>query len=447
VRPRAGNSLALLSACVVALVAATGGARADRLHLAGGGIVDVDAWWIEDDLLVYRNAEGTVGLPRSVVAKVESSDPGAVGSRSPRPRTVSSAMPAANAPAPAAETRRVPPEIADRLRAATRALKERDYETAASLYHALMQDTEADFHEPRVGYAMAQIALGEDDLALSVVLDGLARDPREPRLLELRGDLRNREERVEDALRSWKDAFELSPGDRLRDKILKAERELHAGRDYALSMSSHFNLRYDGEVDLALAEAVIEFLEEQYWEMADRLDYAPRQAITVVLYPTRQFRDVTQSPEWVGGLYDGKIRVPLGGLSRLDPRAEGLLRHELTHAFVHAKSRGHCPRWLHEGLAQHFEGRTLSRRDRQGVVDLLGAVLPADWASAGFSYPAALSLTSYLEERGGLDRLTEVLRRLGEGEDPDQALTAVYGEGYAELCGDWAESVRGEGER
>jgi hypothetical protein len=445
VRARVGSPLALPLAGVLLLGAGTGAALADRLHLTGGGVIEVDAWWIEDERVVYRNAEGTVGLPRSVVAEIESSDPDAARFRPSGPRAAPGAMPAADASAEATETRKVPREIADRLRAATRALKERDYETAASLYHALMQDTEADFHEPRVGYAMAQLALGEDDLALSVILDGLARDPREPRLLELLGDLRNREERVEDALRSWREAFELSPGDRLRDKILKAERELHAGRDYALSMSSHFNLRYDGEVDLALAEAVIELLEEQYWEMADRLDYAPRQPITVVLYPTQQFREVTQSPAWVGGLYDGKIRVPLGGLHRLDPRAEALLRHELTHAFVHAKSRGHCPRWLHEGLAQHFEGRTLSRSDRQGVVELLDAVAPEDWADAGFSYPAALSLTSYLEERGGLDRLAEVLRRLGEGEDPDGALTAVYRADYAELCGDWAESVLGEG--
>jgi hypothetical protein len=310
-----------------------------------------------------------------------------------------------------------------------------------------MSDTEVDFLEPRVGYALTQIALGEDDLALSVVLDALAREPRQPTLLELLGDLQNREEKVEDALRSWKEAFRQSANDRLRDKILKAERELHVGRDYALSLSSHFNLRYDGEVDLELADAVIEFLEEQYWGMADQLDHAPRQPITVVLYPTRQFRDVTQLPEWVGGVYDGKIRVPLGGLSRLDPVAEGVLRHELTHAFVHAKSRGQCPRWLHEGLAQRLEGRSLSRRDRQGIVQRLREVAPEDWETRGFSYPLALSLTLDLEARGGFDSLVRLLRRLGEGEDLDEALTAVYGEGHAALCRDWAETIHAQATR
>jgi len=345
------------------------------------------------------------------------------------------------------ESVRVPREVAERMQEANRALLAREYQHAADLYRALMSEVDVDVQEPRVGYALAQIKLGEDDLALSVVLDGLAHDPHHPSLLELLGDLRNGQERVADALRAWKDAFHLAPNDRLRDKIVKAERELAAGRDYAIGMSSHFNVRYDGELDDSLAEAVTDYLEKQYWVLADAFDHAPRQPITVVLYPTRRFRDVTQVPEWVGGLYDGKIRVPLGGLARLDPVASALLRHELTHAFVHSKSRGQCPRWLHEGLAQRMEGRTLSRANRATMVRRLREVEPAEWDGDGFSYPLALSLTSYLEERRGLDGLVRVLQRLGDGDDADEALTSVYGSGYAELCRRWASTVLQEGMR
>jgi tetratricopeptide (TPR) repeat protein len=349
---------------------------------------------------------------------------------------------------PATEsTPTVSSETARRLTEAASALRERDFEQAAVLYRRLLSDTDPDLQEPRVGFALAHIALGEDDLALSVVLDGLARDPEEPRLLELLGDLRDREERVEDALHAWNDAFRLRPNDRLRDKILKAERELHAARDYSLDMSSHFNLRYDGEVDVDLAEAVNEYLEEQYWEMADVFDHAPRQPITVVLYPKRQFRDVTQSPEWVGGLYDGKIRLPIGGLRRLDPRARALLRHELTHAFVHGKSRGQCPRWLHEGLAQKLEGRSLSPGDLEGIERRLAEFSPEEWERGGFSYPLVLSLTLYLEELRGLDGLVRVLARLAEGEELDGALRAEYGRGYADLCRDWARTVSPQSRR
>jgi len=64
------------------------------------------------------------------------------------------------------------------------------------------------------------------------------------------GDLRDCEERVEDAVRSWRKAFDLAPSDRLREKIFKAERDLQASRDYDFATTSHFNMRFDGEVDL-----------------------------------------------------------------------------------------------------------------------------------------------------------------------------------------------------
>ena len=266
-------------------------------------------------------------------------------------------------------------------------------------------------------------------------------------MLELLGDIRNRQERVEDALRSWREAFRHKPNDRLRDKMLKAERELHAGRHYAMNMSSHFNLRYDGEVDDALAEAVGDYLEEQYWAMADTFDVAPRQPITVVLYPKQQFRDVTQMPEWVGGLYDGKIRVPIGGLARLNPVVEGLLRHELAHAFVHTKSRGRCPRWLHEGLAQILEERPLTARDRQTIVRRLREVDATEWDAAGFSYPLALSLTRNLEDRRGLHGLVRVLARLGQGQELDAVLSDEFGADYLGLCRAWGSEALQEGMR
>ena len=337
-------------------------------------------------------------------------------------------------------------ELRENLRRAQDALQKREFELASSYYLALVQD-QPELYVARVGYAVSEIELGRDGLALSVVLDGISRRPDRAELHVLLGELRYREERLDDALRSWRRAFELAPDDNLRDRILKVERELHTSRYYDFSSSSHFNLRYDGSVDLDLASAVIDHLEEQYWIVTESFRHAPSQPTTVQLFPEREFREVTRAPEWAGGLYDGKIRVPLGGLTRLTTDAKRVLTHELTHAVVHSKSRGNAPRWLQEGLAQMAEGKRPLRRDLQSIAKHLDQVPPDQWGSLEFSYPLSLAVCQYLSSRSGFDSLVELVDRLGGGVETDEALREVYGQDYGEICRDWGRSLLAEHRR
>ena len=417
------------------------GALADRLHLEGGGVIVTDDWWMEGDTLIYQTDTGTVGIPRRLVLRI---DDGGVMISPPELRAVGAGDGVTGGGGSRALERR---RRALELFAEGKAdMENRDFESASTRFrNALREDP--DLTAARVWYAVSEMAVGRDGVALSIVLEGLSREPDNADLHELMGDLRDREERVRDAVRSWRRAFELAPNDRLREKITKAERELNAGGDYAFSTTSHFNVRYDADVDQDMAAAVMDFLEEQFWTLSARFDHSPPQPITVLLYPTRQFRDVTQAPDSVAGLYDGKIRVPLGGLKRVDSVAKAVLVHELTHAVVHSKTRGNCPKWLHEGLAQLSEGRQISDPDREAVAQLLASGDPADWQTRGFSYAAALMLTRYLESRRGFYGLVDVLQHLGDGEDLDSALVRIYSEGYASLCRRWAREDFDEDQR
>jgi len=411
---------------LLVLAAAPLPARADRLHLQGGGVLDVDRWWIEGDTLVYEGPAGTVGLPRASVVRIEAGT-------SPTPAKAAAKTAAAVAPKrPGADSA---------VREGAAALVRRDLETAVARFTEALR-LDPDRNDARVGLAVASLALGRDQDALAPVLDGLAREPRNPDLHELLGDLRDREERTGDALAEWREAFRVAPSDRLRDKILKAEREQTTSRDYAFSAAPHFNLRFDGKVDEGLADEIGEFLEGAWRDLADLYRHTPEQPISVLLYPTQSFREVTQTPSDVAGLFDGKIRVPLGGLTRLNPAAKGVLVHELSHAVVHAKTHGNCPRWLQEGLAQRAEGRRPTPAERQEVRRRLEKGDPSRWEDGGFSYPVALSLVRDLEEDRGFPALLDVLERLGAGATMEQALTEVYGEGHAALCRRWAERVR-----
>lgn len=417
---------------LLALVVAASGlaSRADTLHLAGGGTIEAARWWIEGDTLHVESEGGVVGLPRSMLLSVETA---AAKPGSPK------APPAAPKAARAAEERK--PELAAKLREANAALLARDFDRAALSFHEVL-DGAPDVSDARIGYAVAEMSLGRDAMALPVILDGLARHPEVADLHEILGVLRDREERVDDALVSWREAFRLQPSDRVRERIVKAEREMTAGRAYAYTAAAHFTLKYDGALDQDLVAALTDFLEDRFSELTRIYRHAPSQPITVLLYPRQAFRDVTQAGTEVAGLFDGKIRVPMGGLKRFDRDAERVLTHELTHAIVQSKSRGNCPRWLHEGLAQIAESRPLRRADTANLAATVRADAPATWPDAAFSYPAALSLTRFLEARRDFDLLVVLLARAGDGEPFDDALKALYGASYAELAAAWADSLR-----
>ena len=400
-------------------------------------MIDAERWWFDGETLRVESASGSVGIPRSLLVRVEKG-PAATPPDSP---ARGAATPVSIAPARAKD-----PEAVAAFTAANVALAVRDFETAVMRFDDVIR-IEPREASARVGYAIAEMALGRDQAALVVVLDGLAFDPRSAPLHEVLGDLRDRDERVEDALASWREAFRLAPGDRVRDKIVKGERELTAARDYAFSAAAHFNMRYEGDLDLDLVAALTDFLEDRFQEFSSTYRHAPSQAITVLLYPQQTFRDVTQAGNEVAGLYDGKIRVPLGGLKRIDPEAERVLAHELTHAFVQSKTRGNCPRWLHEGLAQIAEPRTLRPSRRAELPSSVRADAPGTWPDAAFSYPKALALTRFLEERRGFDVLVAVLGRLGDGDTLDAALHAFYGATYAELASAWAASLGSDAAR
>lgn len=419
----------IVSALALALAAGT--ARADRLHLQGGGVVDADRWWIEGETLHVESAGGTMGFPRSLLVSVDRVAP------SPRATPVPAPARAARLPAsPNAESVRL-------MREGNAALAARDFEGASRAFYEVMRAV-PDEVGPRVGFAIAEMSVGRDHGALAAVLEGLVRHPQDAQLQELLGDLKNRDERVDDAVAAWREAFRVAPSDRLRGKIEKAERELQAGRGYAFSAAPHFNLRFDGEADQDLVGAIEEVLEADYLDLTARFRHAPGPPITVLVYPRQAFRDVTQAGDEVAGLFDGKIRVPLGGLRRLDAAAEKVLTHELTHAIVHSKTRGSCPRWLQEGLAQIAEDRPLTHADRARVARSVSAGDPGTWPDARFSYAAALSFTRFLEAERGFDALVSVLDRLGDGERLDDALRGLYARDYAELAATWATTLRSE---
>ena len=96
-------SIRRLAILTLALAASGLSARADRLHLSGGGVLEVERWWIEGQTVMYESPAGTVGLPRASVVRIEASDAPPSPPKPPR-KVVSSSASAPARPRQEADT-------------------------------------------------------------------------------------------------------------------------------------------------------------------------------------------------------------------------------------------------------------------------------------------------------------------------------------------------------
>ena len=277
--------------------------------------------------------------------------------------------------------------------------------------------------------------------------------PEDPEVSKLAGWAYFGLNKLDQAVTEWKHAQSLRPDAEVEAALKKAERDKQEEEQYKENESSHFMLRYSGASEPDLARDVLRTLERHYGAIESELSYSPPDSIGVILYTQQVFADITQVPNWVGALNDGRIRVPVQGLNSVTPDLSRVLKHELTHSFVQQKTRGHAPTWIQEGLAQWMEGK---RSDSNAAALLaiyrsdpaLGSRhFDGDWmklsgADAAAAYAWALANLEFIVQSGGMSDADRILDRLAAGEAPEAALKAVIRSDYVELTHDTAEYLR-----
>ena len=151
-----------------------------------------------------------------------------------------------------------------------------------------------------------------------------------------------------------------------RARLERVRKEHVTEKDFSRDVTSHFLIKYEGREKIEAGRIILRILEDAYGEVGKSLSYYPDREIQVILYSSQQFQEVTDAPGWSGGIYDGKIRIPIGGIEKETPGLRRLLYHEYTHAVVRALAP-RCPTWLNEGLAQYFEGREIEASAPGGI--------------------------------------------------------------------------------
>ena len=201
----------------------------------------------------------------------------------------------------------------------------------------------------------------------------IATAPETPDAHALRGDVLNLLDRLPEALEAYAEAerrLAAEPAEdgggeaaavdaegraRLAERVATAkartERQHAVERDYTSDRTRFFTVRHPLETDVL---RLTDVLDRARADVCNLFDHHTGTRALVVVYPPDDFRRVTGTHEWVGGLFDRKIRLPLADPDTERARIEQAFRHEFTHLLVTEMAPG-CPAFLNEGLAQLAE--------------------------------------------------------------------------------------------
>lgn len=475
-RPLSISARCLAVVCLLAGIAS--GARADTIVLKNGRRIVASHVVEENGHVSYETRAGRLSLPKSIVDHIER---GGVSMRSPG----ESASQLAITPPPteslgasdeisraAVHDRSIDREYIAKLEQAARAGEPGAGDRAAIAHHAASQfelgrgDVERALAEERnaLSFApeqpvllmnVAYLHLRKSEYRQSLdYLDRARRvAPDSADVAKLAGWAYYGMNKIDQAVAEWKRALAIRPDAEVQAALDKAQRDKAAEENFKENESSHFTLRYTGAAEPALAREVLRALEVHFTAIESELNFTPAEPIGVILYTQEAFADITRAPGWVGALNDGRIRVPVQGLTSVESELSRVLKHELTHSFIQQKTRGRCPVWLQEGLAQWMEGQR-SGENAAALVQIYDekraaplATLEGSWMrlppeAAGYAYAWALATVETIVQTDGMSDVTRILDRIASGDSTEAAIREVLRADYNELAQSTAEFLR-----
>ncbi len=294
-------------------------------------------------------------------------------------------------------------------------------------------------------YAALLVRTGNAAQALPFAQRAVRAAPQSPDAYTMLGYAQFASDRTKEAVASWKHSLELRPDSTVQQFLAKAQREEHVETDFAQRESSHFVVHYEGkQTSETLRGQIVSALESDYDDLVRDLGTPPRDNILVTLYTEQAFFDVTHAPSWSGALNDGKLRVPISGLNSVTPELARVLKHELAHSFINYLSGGRCPPWLHEGIAQLLEPKSLGGDGRQlarlfklqhniPLNVLEGSFMRFSGVEAYVAYAESLAAVSYINDSYGMGDIQRLLQLLSQGSSTEAALRATIHSDYGQL--------------
>lgn len=287
------------------------------------------------------------------------------------------------------------------------------------------------------GMAAAYHRMKKPAEALLMARQAVVEHPENAQAWKLLGVLKFDQDDVKGAVAAWEKGQAIQPDPQVAGWLGDARKDLDVNEHFLVGQTRHFKVRFEGPGDAYMANRILDILEDAYASVGLALGQYPDKVVETILYTQQQFFDVTQSPAWAGGIFDGKVRLPVAG-TEPDPAD---LRRIVTHEYVHAAialatAPAVAPTWFHEGVAMNLEGgnrmpwaRARAARLRAPVplVTLTESFMGLGQSDAEGAYAESYLVVHSLLDRFGSFPLADLVARL-RTTPFDRAFREVYRE-------------------
>ncbi len=452
----------------------------DVIYLNNGNILLVEKAWEEGEEVKYQTSKGIQSLPKSSVKTIRQEKPiPAPGvqrwSKVADPGNLTGAGPRESAPfSTSTNGSAVSKETLARLRDNLTA-DPSDAMAKAELVYALnsvasLQVTQGDLASAQISLeealkldkrnpallsnlATIHFRLGNYQKAEDLLLTSLESDRKNQWTYYLLGETYYKHEKISEAINQWNEGLRLGPNEVITKALEKAQRESGIHDRLGTLESEHFILRYDRKVsDYQLGQEMLVTLEDLYRRLANELTAQAPATVAVILYPDQAYFDITRAPGWTAGVFDGKIRIPIKGLSAVTSQLRATLAHELAHCFMVSLAGRGSPTWFLEGVAQLQEGRSAAN-DRKILAqlqqenrliplrNLRGSFMGLPNGAATLAYAEGLSAVEYLTSQFGRSSIRNLLDLMAQNYNFENAFNTALHRSVSEFETAWQHDL------
>ncbi len=279
-------------------------------------------------------------------------------------------------------------------------------------------------------------------LLISLAAGHVLQRRRDARSLEQLGEMLASYDLFDAAVKMLDRAEAIRQNDRIERTVAQINMNKRLATKYTTMESEHFQVHYPEDVNLGSAKLIDQILEDELKRMQAWIPTPQFKPVVVNVVWWQDFRSTITGNDFIIGLYQGKITVPLAGMPYYPPEIVGILTHELCHAMLAQATNDQAPHWFQEGMAKRMEMVGMTRNafnmyddSKLLAFSLLDSVLrdSPDPDMIGEGYLESEAVVRYIEAKYGKGGITTMIEQFRNGATTEEAIQKVSGLPVAEF--------------